>query len=435
MSDSNSTALTSDDLYYLATLCGYFAGNADQRWWNVPTGKVLFAVGQYFNETAVPNPEDVIKLTGWSEEVYQYLDAQVVLNASAPYYASLLPLSPHPLQSHWIYIVFGVFTVISTIVLALRLWSRLSIAGRLQAFDWVTVVAYVAIVAWSALTLDEQRVVGPNAFQCDQTYNEIIGYERDWDILMFTYPIVIFIIKLSLLLFYHQLSSWFPLRCSVYITGFLCFGNAMAAIFTWVFQCNYPNLWDHQADMNLDCKLDQVPIVVAMGAISIATDIIIWLSPMPLVWQLQLNTRERVLAIGTFGIGLVACVGSMMRLIAVKKYLAFGQDASGDDSRQPINCWAIVEMNLALICACVPALRALILKHFPTIISRGSDGTDISKGSKGSSNYKGHGKPSIVSEEDGQTTAELSDFHHRQHGRQSEHEKTSGSVQVWSPTN
>jgi len=274
----------------------------------------------------------------------------------------------------------------------------------------------------------DAKVVGPYAFTCDETWIEYTAYERGYDIGMFSYPLAILSIKVALLLFYHQLSTWLPLRWSIYITGFICFGNAMAALFTWVFQCNFPNLWDHTADPNLSCPLNQIPIVESTGAISVATDVIIWLIPMPMVWQLQLNIRERLLAIATFGVGLVACVGSILRLIAVKDYLAFGTTNSGNDSRQPINAWAIVEMNLALICACVPALRALIIKHVPKIISRASDGSDFSR-SKGSSNYKVHGKASLVSEEDGPTGAELADFH----SRRSEQEKAGSNVQVWDP--
>lgn len=424
--------LTESDIFDLSSLCGFFAGNADRKWWAVPSNNILNWVAQYYLNTTDPNPADIIKETGWGEDTFMMFDQGLGANLSviSTGYADLLTLAPHPKVNSFVAPVFIAFTAITTIVLALRLWSRISIAGRLQSFDWATIGAYLLSIAWGAFSLYESKAVGDWAFICDQTYQETYNYERAYNILTFTYPIAILTIKVSLLLFYHQLSAWRPLRISVYVTAFICFANAMLGIFLWVFQCDVPNLWDHMADLaiNLSCPLDQMTILMATGGIGIFTDVVIWLIPIPMVWQLQLNTRERVLAIFTFGVGLIACVGSVCRLIAVRKFLHYG-NIDGNDSRDPINAWAIVEMNLALICACVPALRALLIKHVPKLLSRASDGTDVSKNSKGSSNYKGHGKPSIVSEEDGpSTTSELGEY-----PRTSEQEKTPSNTKVWSP--
>ena len=81
-------------------------------------------------------------------------------------------------------------------------------------------------------------------------------------------------------------------------------------------------------------------VLMAVGGVGIFTDVVIWLIPIPMVWQLQLNTRERVLAVCTFGVGLVACVGSVMRLVAIRRFLYYGNE-DGNDSRDPINAWAV----------------------------------------------------------------------------------------------
>ncbi|KAJ6261551.1 hypothetical protein Dda_4221 [Drechslerella dactyloides] len=431
-SDNGTYAPTEDDIQSVATLCIFMAANANPKWWDVPSGNIIKWLSDYYLTTTTPSPEYIMNETGWSEDYYMLFDGGIGLNLSdlAPYYADVLTLIPHPRVVSFIIPVFAAFTALTTIVLVLRLWSRISVAGKLGSFDWATIVAYILIVAWGGLAIHESTAVGHWGFYCDQTYNQAHAYERAYNILTFTYPIAILAIKISLLLFYHQLSAWRPLRLSVYITGFICFANAMCGIFLWVFQCDAPNLWDHMADMYNTCKLDQMTVLMAVGGVGIFTDIVIWLIPIPMVWQLQLNTRERILAVCTFGVGLIACVGSVMRLVAVRKFLYYG-NLDGNDSRDPINAWAVVEMNLALICACVPALRALVIKHWPRIISRTSDGTDVSKNSKGSSSFQGHGKPSIVTDEDGNTNAsELGDY---PGPRNSNNEKPDANVKVWSP--
>ncbi|EWC47465.1 hypothetical protein DRE_00433 [Drechslerella stenobrocha 248] len=425
---------TEEDIQSLGSLCIYMAANAAPKWWNVPSDSVLKWVSDYYLTTAEPNQADIMAEIGWNEDYMMLFDGGLGLNLSdlAPFYADLLTIVPHPKVNSFIIPVFGAFTAITTIILALRLWSRISVAGKLGSFDWATVVAYFLIIAWGALAVHESTAVGEWGFYCDQTWTEAHSYERAYDILTFTYPIAILAIKVSLLLFYHQLSAWRPLRISVYVTGFICFANSMCGIFLWVYQCNVPNLWDYMADFMVakTCKLDQMTVLMATGGVGIFTDVVIWLIPIPMVWQLQLNTRERILAVCTFGVGLVACVGSVMRLVAIRQLLYYG-NVDGNDSRDPINAWAVVEMNLALICACVPALRALAIKHIPRIVSRTSDGTDVSKNSKGSSSYKEHGKPSIVSDEDqGTNASELGDY---PGPRNSNTEKPESNVKVWSP--
>ncbi|KAF3154777.1 hypothetical protein TWF225_007298 [Orbilia oligospora] len=422
---------TEVDISTTGSLCMFFAGNAAAKWQSIPSSGILEWLSKYYLTTDTPSPADILAETGWSEDFYMTFEAMMGnISDIAPVYADILTLVPHPRIRTFIIPVFAAFTAISTIVLALRIWSRISIAGKLQAFDWATLFAYMLIVAWGGLAVHESTAVGGWGFYCDQTFEQARAYERAWGILTFTYPIAVLAIKVSLLLFYHQLSAWRPLRISVYVTGFICFANAMCGVFLWVYQCTTPNLWDHMVDLsnNMSCPLDQMTVLMAVGGVGIFTDVVIWLIPIPMVWQLQLNTRERVLAVCTFGVGLVACVGSVMRLVAIRRFLYYGNE-DGNDSRDPINAWAVVEMNLALICACVPALRALVVKHVPRIISRTSDGTDVSKGSKGSSSYKGHGKPSIVSEEEGNTNAsELGDY-----PRNSNTEKPEPNVKVWSP--
>ena len=122
--------------------------------------------------------------------------------------------------------------------------------------------------------------------------------------LLAVYPLAVLTIKAALLLFYWNLSAWRPLRISVVVVAFICFGNAMGGFFAWLFQCNKVDLWNYPFNNALHCGVvDIITLSEAVGIINIITDVMIWIIPMPLVWKLQLYPRERYLAVFTFGLG------------------------------------------------------------------------------------------------------------------------------------
>ncbi|KAF3225349.1 hypothetical protein TWF191_005400 [Orbilia oligospora] len=120
---------------------------------------------------------------------------------------------------------------------------------------------------------------------------------------MTTYPMVVLSIKLALLIFYYQLSTWRALRTAVLVTGFISIGNALGGFFAFLFQCTKVNFWDSEFDLTLRCEVHTLKAILGTGIVNIITDALVWVIPMPLVWRLQLYTRERIIAFFTFGLG------------------------------------------------------------------------------------------------------------------------------------
>lgn len=84
-----------------------------------------------------------------------------------------------------------------------------------------------------------------------------------------------------------------------------------------------------------------------------------------MVWKITQGPRERLLAVVTFGIGALACIACGFRFSSTRQL----QEPSllpPDQSRWLI--WGMAEMYIAIICSCVPAIRALLIKKAPSII-------------------------------------------------------------------
>ncbi|KAF3918564.1 hypothetical protein AA313_de0200145 [Arthrobotrys entomopaga] len=375
-----SDGLSASDEQMLNTVCYYLSGTAPPVWWDRPEKDIVNALANLFTQNPLATPADVMNLTGWTQANLDFVNAELApLNETLPPMGQALSIIEHPTSTAAIIPIFVVFTILSSFVMGLRIWSRISILGRIQSFDWISVVAYVFIVSWCANAVYERTAAGKWASYCDRTYNQMKLQQAAYFMGMALYPIAVLSVKFALLQFYHSLSTWRPLRISVYVVAFISFANAMIAMFMWLFQCNYVNLWDHNVDPTLVCHAHiQDPLVMGTGIVNILTDVMIWLIPLPLVWRLQLYPRERNLAIFTFGLGGIACIASIVRLVMVKRYLIYT-----NGSTTPISAWAMVELNLALICSSAPALRALIIKHAPKVLSYayasgpGSSGSDM----------------------------------------------------------
>lgn len=191
-----------------------------------------------------------------------------------------------------------------------------------------------------------------------------------------------FLIKSSFLLFYYRLTTWQPVKITTIITFGVVVINTFLMVFIWLFYCHPVIYWTGDNYLNTQCNaVLYTKSQYACGAINIITDCIIWLIPLPLIWRITVSKRERALAVVTCGVGAVACVACAMRLAAVKALL--NAETPNQDEAQ-YDTWECVEMFLAIICSCIPAIRALVIKKIPGIISARTKESEYSDGKTGS---------------------------------------------------
>ncbi|KAF3170681.1 hypothetical protein TWF106_009813 [Orbilia oligospora] len=352
--------LTQSDIFYITLTC-YYWGSSSPLFTHEHTSEAVKALAQLYIDYPNITDDQVASYYGWDNKTYDVMAMNFAPFNETAFAAELLPLAPHPRATGSVLPLFIIFTILSTVVMALRLWSRWSLLGRIQNFDWAALLSYFLIVAWGAYSAHTSLVGGNMASWCDRSYFQIKQQSIAYNIGMTTYPMVVLSIKLALLIFYYQLSTWRALRTAVLVTGFISIGNALGGFFAFLFQCTKVNFWDSEFDLTLRCEVHTLKAILGTGIVNIITDALVWVIPMPLVWRLQLYTRERIIAFFTFGLGGIACVAAAVRLEAVQNSIRFGID--GKDSILPIIAWGVA-----------PALRALLRKHTPKLLSYGSSG-------------------------------------------------------------
>ncbi|KAK6511676.1 hypothetical protein TWF481_000584 [Arthrobotrys musiformis] len=360
--------LSGHDLYQVLSSAIWIGGSSPKYKYET-TGEVIKRYADYAwqvqgNMTAtdisrlfgppVSEAEWLISLFGGPEE----FGATIVTIAY-----QISPRLPHPANPNVVVPLFISFTIVTTLIMALRLWSRYKVAGGIQPFDWLAVVGYVLTVAWGSIAVYHDHINTQwQAFYDKSWYNLSAGFETYYALTVF-YPWVMMVIKLSLLLFYYRMTNWNYIRWSVYATTVIVVGTSLSAFAVWLLQCPHVKYWDYPWEI---CRINSKKAQIAFASLWIFTDIVIWVLPMPLVFQLKLYPRERLLALITFSLGAIACVASCYRLAMLEQYSNYSSQSS---TTLIIDAWTITELNLALICSSAPAVRALAIHYAPKILN------------------------------------------------------------------
>ena len=100
-------------------------------------------------------------------------------------------------------------------------------------------------------------------------------------------------------------------------------------------------------------------IFPATSAVNIIADIWILLLPITTLLKVQRPRREKFALVIIFSLGAFSCIAAIVRLYSVCVYTE-SEDPFFDSV--PINVWSMVEINVGILCASIPATKALFSK-------------------------------------------------------------------------
>lgn len=169
-----------------------------------------------------------------------------------------------------------------------------------------------------------------------------------------------FFIKTSILIFLTRVFA--PFRRAV--IGIYIFIGFMLAYYLPVviikaMICRPVRLfWDH--DVPGKC-FNQRALILADSVISVLSDLIIFAVPLPLASDLNMPLKKKLRVAAIFSAGGLACVTSIIRLVDI---VHNGMSPNQTLVFMRVNLWGIAEVNIGLICACLPVLPAFYKHHF-----------------------------------------------------------------------
>jgi len=189
--------------------------------------------------------------------------------------------------------------------------------------------------------------------------------------------------KSSILVFYLSLSKSNRLfRWSTIATLAVVNAAGFALLMTTVFQCRPVGAaFEVPIPSDAHCT-DIVTIYLASAPVNIITDLVMLLLPMPILTGMRLPRKQKAILVITFGFGLFVAVIDIIRVAYLQSAATYriselNADSGGGSDQDETDfswyaslsfMWSAIEVNVGIMCACVPGLKPLVSRFMPHFI-------------------------------------------------------------------
>ncbi|KAL4889070.1 major facilitator superfamily domain-containing protein [Aspergillus ambiguus] len=277
-------------------------------------------------------------------------------------------------------VVSIVIFVFATVFVALRFFSRIFIVRKLALHDYLMLLAWVIDFGFSfSLFYATSKGLGLHDEDIDPRGRPSLNRAN----YAFTvlYNPALMAVKSSILVFYLTLTSGEKsFRWANYVTLFVVNGAGLALTLVNVFQCRPVGAaFAYPTPSGAHCT-DILTIYLSSSPVNIITDLAILFLPNPILTKMRLPRKQKIILVITFSFGFFVAVVDVVRIAylqnaATSRQIALRgihlQDKEGDDINWYASLsfmWSVVEVNVSVMCACVPSLKPLVARIIPKMI-------------------------------------------------------------------
>ncbi|KAI5246447.1 hypothetical protein E4T42_06377 [Aureobasidium subglaciale] len=251
-------------------------------------------------------------------------------------------------------------TIIPCFFLFLRLFSRWQRFGRLAIDDCFLILAAACLIGDLAIQQHMWNLgLGDMANASQEDFVGIMKMIVPGSVL---YVSSLWCIKFALVIFYKKLAA--PGSKMQIAYNFALAGLAVtftAIFFDILFQCYpYDKRWSHDPSYQCSPKASRINYWITI-LFNIFSDLIIICLPITMVMKLQMKLKQRLAVAFIFALGGFVIIASIIRAIYSWQ------------NKTMLTCTvSMVENGVAIIGACLPALRAILLGQPSTAGNSGS---------------------------------------------------------------
>ncbi|KAH8653225.1 hypothetical protein BGZ60DRAFT_533409 [Tricladium varicosporioides] len=275
--------------------------------------------------------------------------------------------SPYEDRSGLVVSIFIVVPALVAVLVISRLFSKLLGGVESGWEDWVIGLALVLVVPSIIFTFEmTSQGFGKHLYSLNE--GDLLKILRSFYIAENIYVVALSVTKLSILCFYMRIFQHQALfRTGVWTTiAFIVLSTTIISILT-IFQCR-PITYFWNRDIKGGVCLDVNALAYANSALSMVQDVVIVFLPIPVVWKINLDSRKK------FGIGIMFALGGFGCIVSgirLRSLLVFGNSIDPSWDYVPVVVWTALEIGVAMICSCLPALRTLLIRTYPhSLISK-----------------------------------------------------------------
>ncbi|KAF7559029.1 hypothetical protein G7046_g5126 [Stylonectria norvegica] len=248
-----------------------------------------------------------------------------------------------------------VLSVLAAAVVLARVYVRYGVR-RLAADDWMSLLSMVFAIIYSALCITQTRY-GLGLSLALRPDENLVSYTRVNYGGRPIYQLGISFFKIALLISYLRLlrgTDHHIYRMSIWAAIAGVFLAHLGCSLALIFACT-PVKMSWNPGMKGHC-LAPGPSFTTYAAITIVSDIIVALLPLPLLLKLEIRLGKKLGLIGIFGLGLFTTICSILRYLQIK------QIQSGDGNSTMLVLWGTIEFNVGNMVSSLPFLAPIFIR-------------------------------------------------------------------------
>ncbi|KAF2178760.1 hypothetical protein K469DRAFT_446324, partial [Zopfia rhizophila CBS 207.26] len=164
--------------------------------------------------------------------------------------------------------------------------------------------------------------------------------------------------KLSILAFYLRFATNWKLRAVVYTTMAIVVLYCLLWSFVFVYRCRpLEKHWD--LTISGSC-IDWLKINIFSGVMNTLTDFTILVLPILMLQKLRLPIRQKI------GVMIVLMTGGFVSAITIIRLKIIVDSVGNPDFTWDVSqiVWWTTEVHIAIVCACLPAGKPFLRRHF-----------------------------------------------------------------------
>ena len=221
--------------------------------------------------------------------------------------------------------------------------------------------------------------------------------------------------KSSIIIFYLRLSrnTHGLLRIASWITFGVVNVAGLTLTFLNIFQCiPVSEVFDPAGKC-----IPLITLYLASVPVNVMTDLAVLVLPIPVLTGMQLPRKQKTILIATFGLGVYVIATDIVRIYYLQQSSSGFSGVSEADTSPLLGdevnfawyaslsfMWSAVEVNVGIVCACVPTLKPLISRILPRLIYSNHGTLCFGTVSKSSNNAPTAVSPTALGQATGQTS-------------------------------
>ncbi|KAI0176110.1 hypothetical protein GGR52DRAFT_346223 [Hypoxylon sp. FL1284] len=251
---------------------------------------------------------------------------------------------------------------LTTLAVGLRIFTRSRVLKQLGVDDYLVLVAWMFCLATGiSQCLNTRNGLGKHTWDFKSDVQRQ-NYLKDFYVSITLYQASLLFVKMSFLTQYYRAFSIKKMRTTILAAIVIISTWSLSQVMISIFTCDpVGGFWEETIDSRC---IPNYPQWYISAAGNIATDLVIFVIPLPALVHLHLPKAQRLVLIGIFSLGFFTCAISVIRI----KYLQLGGDFSFENVEG--SAWSVAEICSGVTCACLPTLRPLVSRWIPSLSNR-----------------------------------------------------------------